>query len=110
MIILYIKNLAIALARIIKATVGLYKYYPQDGYFVNWWVTVDCLLNTILGGDPDETVSSRTAKARVAGDEWACVFCAFLTWCQNKIFHKPGDHCTTALERNKGSRAVIRDD
>lgn len=107
---LYLSNLTIAIGRILRASVGAYQYFPGDGYILNWWVTLDCLLNALLGGDPDETVSSRTAKAREAGDEWACVFCKFLTWCQNKVFNKPGDHCSGALERNKGHRAVIPDD
>jgi hypothetical protein len=110
MIPLYISNVGIALGRIGRATVGAYQYHPGDGYVKNWWAVVDCFGNALRGGDPDETISSWTAKARAAGDEWACVFCAFLTWCQNKLFRKPGDHCTHALERNVGSRAVLRDD
>src|SRR5579864_2968264 len=105
MVALYISNVAIALWRTLRATVGLYHYHPDDGYVKNWWAVVDCFGNALMGGDPDETISSRTAKAREAGDEWACVFCRFLTWCQNTLFRKPGDHCTGALNRNKGARA-----
>ena len=110
MIYLYISNLVIAFSRVLKASVGLYTYYPGDGYILNWWAVVDCFGNALRGGDPDETISSWTAKAREAGDEWACVFCKFLTWCQNVIFRKAGDHCTGALNRNKGHRAVLPDD
>lgn len=109
MIYLYISNVFIAFARILKATVGVYKYLPEDSYVKNWWVTVDCFVNALLGGDPDETLSSRIAKYRASNARWACVFCKFLTWCQNTLFKSPGDHCDLALERNKGSRAVIPD-
>jgi hypothetical protein len=107
-IILYIKNVAIAFSRMVKAPLFLYKYHPNDSYLYNLAVTLDCLGNAISGGDPDETISSRCAKAslveqaegRYAG---GCRMCAFLA-----IFQQ--DHCTKALERNKGSRAVIQDE
>lgn len=103
LLVLYIKNVAIALARIPKATVNLYQYHPDDNYFKNWWVTVDCFGNTIAGGDPDETISSRSAKANLAGKEWGCIMCKFLSFFQS-------NHCSLAFERNEGARAVIKDD
>jgi len=108
--ILYVKNLAIALARMPKALVGVYKYSPDDGYVKNVLVTLDCLGNTIALGDPDETISSRSAKAQAYEQStnppsygWGCRMCSFLA-----IFQE--DHCGKALERNKGHRAVIPDD
>lgn len=32
-------------------------------YFWNIFVALDQLLNTVFGGDPDETISSRSAKS-----------------------------------------------
>lgn len=106
-LILYVKNVAIAFARIVKATFGLYQYSPDDGWFQNWWVCVDCFVNALCLGDPDETISSRSAKADIyevskARYGWGCRMCSFLA-----IFQK--DHCGKALEKNKGSRALNSD-
>lgn len=107
-IILYIKNVIIAFARLIKSFFGLYHYLNTDGYFKNVLVILDCFGNALAGGDPDETISSRCAKAALyeqTKGEWGggCRMCAFLS-----IFQQ--DHCTKALNRNKGSRAVIPDE
>lgn len=106
-IILYIKNVVIALTRLIKAIFFVYRYHPSDNYLYNLFVTLDCLGNAASGGDPDETISSRCAKAMLAETaegrySGGCRMCAFLA-----IFQQ--NHCQKALERNKGSRAVIPD-
>jgi hypothetical protein len=110
MIRLYLSNLVIALARMVKAPLGLYKYSAKDGYVKNVLVTLDCLGNTILLGDPDETISSRSAKAQAYEQgksppvyRWGCRMCSFLA-----VFQE--DHCAKALERNKGSRALDKDE
>lgn len=110
-IILYFKNLGIALWRIPRAVVGKYQYNPSDPYLQNLAITaLDLLGNTLLGGDPDETISSRSAKAMAyeqggAFPIWGpgCRLCSFLA-----VFQK--DHCQKALQRNKGNRAVIPDE
>lgn len=107
-IILYVKNVAIAVARMAKAPLALYKYSQNDGYVKNVLVVLDCLGNTLLGGDPDETISSRSGKAQayeLSQDRWGvgCRLCSFLA-----AFQK--DHCQIAVDRNKGRRAVIPDD
>jgi hypothetical protein len=107
---LYFSNLVIALARMGKAPLGLYKYSKEDGYLKNVLVTLDCLGNTLAFGDPDETISSRSSKAMAYEQNenpprygWGCRMCSFLA-----IFQE--NHCGKALERNKGSRAVVPDD
>lgn len=106
---LYISNVCIALARMVKAPFKLYQYSPKDGYVKNVLVTLDCLGNALLLGDPDETISSRSSKAQAYEQShtppyygWGCRMCAFLSIFQEK-------HCDKALERNKGSRAVNPD-
>jgi hypothetical protein len=106
---LYLSNLAIAIARMAKAPLGMYKYSAEDGWFKNVMVTLDCLGNTLALGDPDETISSRSAKAQAYEQStappsygWGCRMCSFLA-----IFQE--NHCAKALERNKGSRAVNPD-
>lgn len=54
-------------------------------------VAVDQTVNAILGGNPDETISSRAEKARQRGDKWGCVLCRIL----DRI--DPG-HCARSVE------------
>lgn len=65
----------------------------------NILVSVDQLGNALLAGDPDETLSSRTAKANLAGKRWGLWGCSFLNW------FDPG-HCGKAVESNEGAHAV----
>jgi len=108
-VLLYVKNVAIATARIPKSMFGMYTYHPGDGYFLNVAVVFDCFCNTLAGGDPNETISSRCAKAQVYEQSqkppvWGggCRMCSFLAFFQE-------NHCAKALERNTGARAVIPD-
>jgi hypothetical protein len=107
--ILYFKNLGIALWRVPRSILGIYKYSTDDGYVKNVLVTLDCLGNTLAFGDPDETISSRSSKAELYEQSttppswgWGCRMCSFLA-----IFQE--NHCAKALERNKGHRAVVPD-
>ena len=72
-------------------------------YLLNWLNLLDHALNTLLLGDPGETISARTARARAAGSQPACYFCAFLTWGQKVVtFGKVRrDHCDYALDRKE---------
>lgn len=60
-------------------------------YVLRVLIGVDQLLNAILGGLPDETISSRAAKAARKGRAWGCVLCRVLD-----IFHR--DHCERVIE------------
>lgn len=55
------------------------------------YVGEDQQWNAMTGGDEDETVSSRAARARLAGKRWGCVLCAML----DKLHE---NHCKLALE------------
>lgn len=68
-------------------------------YILNILVAVDQLANTILGGDPDETISSRAAKAQRLKKPWGCVLCKFLD-----LFQK--GHCDKSIEWGEGADAV----
>uniref|UniRef100_E6VL50 Uncharacterized protein n=1 Tax=Rhodopseudomonas palustris (strain DX-1) TaxID=652103 RepID=E6VL50_RHOPX len=57
-------------------------------------VALDHLLNAVLGGYPDETVSYRSATARDEGKRWGCVLCKVLDAIDR-------DHCTKALVNTK---------
>jgi len=54
-------------------------------------VAFDQLANAAANGHPDETISSRAARAELQGRRWGCVLCRLL----DEI--DPG-HCAKALE------------
>lgn len=60
-------------------------------------VAHDQLINAATGGNEDETVSSRAAKAARDGRRWGCVLCRWL----DKI--DPG-HCEKNIEHNRGQQ------
>jgi hypothetical protein len=68
-------------------------------YLHNILVAVDQLANTLLGGDPDETLSSRAAKLAEAGLRWPA---RFIDW----LFGR--GHCGTAKEPDEGKDSVIK--
>jgi hypothetical protein len=72
-------------------------------YVWNLLITVDQLLNTILGGDPDETMSSRMGKDIREG---RCKICKGICYLLN-FFEK--DHCKVSIEEDEGSRQVTGD-
>lgn len=71
-------------------------------YLLNVMVWLDQGLNTLTGGDPDETVSSRAAKAMKEGRKWGCILCRLLDLVDK-------DHCDKNIERDEGRDAVIPD-
>ena len=58
-------------------------------------VSFDQLANTAFGGNEDETISSRAAKAAREHRAWGCVLCKALDW-----FEK--DHCELNIEPDRG--------
>lgn len=58
-------------------------------------VAFDQLANAMMNGYPDETISSRAAKAARRGEPWACVLCKFLD-----LFQK--GHCEKVIELDEG--------
>lgn len=65
-------------------------------YLKNIGIGVDQLLNTILAGYPDETISSRCGKRILANK---CLLCASLCWVLRKI---DPDHCIRSIEHDEG--------
>lgn len=64
-------------------------------YLKNLMISADQFLNTLTGGDPDETLSSRAGK-------WHPTAARIIDW----IFG-PG-HCQAARENDEGKNAVIK--
>lgn len=69
-------------------------------YVWNILIGVDQLVNAILGGDPDETLSSRMGKNIARGE---CKLCKIICYFLNKI---DSDHCHKAIETDEGERQV----
>lgn len=64
-------------------------------YVINLLITLDQLVNTILRGNPDETLSSRAHRMRAKGHPaWGWAAGAIDT-----LFFWEADHCRTSWER-----------
>lgn len=77
-------------------------------YFWNLFVAIDQLLNAILLGDPDETVSSRFGKwmstAEKGSFKWriAMFVCMMLNWLDK-------NHCIETIENDEGKDDLLRE-
>lgn len=63
-------------------------------YLLKILISIDQLVNAILLGDPDETLSARAHRMRVKGQRYWGWTAGFI----NKIFFKQEDHCRDAFE------------
>ncbi len=72
-------------------------------YIWNILIALDQLLNALLGGDPDETISSRIGKALREGR--AGWFVRAIAWTLDKI---DPHHCEDAIEEDEGKDAILR--
>lgn len=68
-------------------------------YFWNVLVSLDQLVNTILFGDPDETISSRLGKRARRGEKFAVFICKILNF-----FDKC--HCEKSIESDEGKKGI----
>lgn len=68
-------------------------------YLFNLLLCLTQTLNAILGGDPDESLSSRCAKKH----PWAAAVIDRLFWFDPR-------HCSTSLEKDEGDRSLTADD
>lgn len=71
-------------------------------WILNALISIDQFFNALLGGDGDETISSRAGKAQQKGKRWGCVLCRFLNWFER-------DHCAKSIEPDEGADAVLPD-
>jgi hypothetical protein len=78
-------------------------YYRTRGYRYLWnnLIALDQVINTLLGGDPDETMSSRLGKH----SRQSCVACY---WICRALHLLEAEHCAKSIERDRGSRDVIK--
>ena len=73
---------------------------------LNTLLIADKGFNTVLAGDPNETLSARAARARSGGSKAATAFCAVLTSISNR-FTGHGDHCTWAVAPGQSIGAEV---
>jgi len=69
-------------------------------YIWNWLILIDQAFNVLLGGDPDETMSSRMGKF-VERDK-----CKFCLWTCKFLNLFEDDHCAKSVERDRGKRTI----
>ena len=76
-------------------------------YFVNILLSIDQLGNSVLLGDPDETISSRLGRIKEKwGGEipWRRPVSRFTAWWLNKI---DKNHVENAIERDEGKDGLV---
>jgi len=72
----------------------------MNRYFFNLLIAIDQLLNALMGGDPDETISSRMGKYVQRGRGFIpCVLCKLL----DAVFREK-DHCKNSIETDEGEK------
>lgn len=77
--------------------------WPPFQYLWQVGVVLSQLVSTILGGDPDETLSSRFGKAEQAGVWWATkIVCPLF---DASMMEK--DHCLKSIEPDEGRRELV---
>jgi hypothetical protein len=77
-------------------------------YFWNILIAIDQFTNTICGGDPDETISSRLGKwAREGRNKHGNKRVIFnVTNCIVELFQK--DHFAKSIEEDEGTNEVLK--
>lgn len=78
----------------------------MNRYFWNILVSIDQFFNTVFGGDPDETMSSRFGKwLRLPHNTWkwkvAYIICRILNLFQDR-------HCDISIEEDEGDRDLLK--
>ena len=76
-------------------------------WFYNILIGLDQLGNAVLGGDPDETISSRIGKLKRKHDgriPWYRPLSKLTDWALDKI---DTDHSIDAIEEDEGKDALI---
>lgn len=69
-------------------------------YFRNIAIAIDQFINTLFGGDPDETISSRAGKS---SKRWGYILCRCLHWIDR-------NHCIKSIEYDEGKDAIQNND
>jgi hypothetical protein len=76
---------------------------PLVQYVYNVGLSLSQTISAILGGDPDESICSRTARARIAGNR----FCQFILEPFLNAIMGSQDHCQNSLELDEDFKKEI---
>lgn len=76
-------------------------------YIWNILISIDQLVNTIFGGDPDETISSRLGKWHRAGKAQHGIRKAIYNVINPIVNLFQKDHFNQSIEEDEGDRGVI---
>ena len=72
-------------------------------YLINILITIDQAVNTVLAGDPDETLSSRMGKHLDT-----CKICRVVCWVlDHTIFFWDKPHCINSIENDAGEDDLL---
>lgn len=76
-------------------------------YFWNILVSIDQFVNTLCGGDPDETISSRLGKWALNGENHTGIR-KVIYWVVNRIVELfERNHFQKSIEADEGNKKVI---
>lgn len=70
-------------------------------YFWNLLIALDQFANALLGGDPDETLSSRAARGARRGSRGWGMLCRMLHWFDS-------GHCEKSIELDEGTNESVK--
>lgn len=78
----------------------IYAVRRDRRYLMNNLIALDQQINTVCGGDPDETISSRLGKRRDGNERW---------WSRvvNFLFFWQRDHTTASIEQDEGNDSIL---
>lgn len=79
----------------------------KKNYFINTLIAIDQLGNAILGGDPDETISSRLGKLKLRNNgsiPWSRPISKAVDYFLDKI---DPNHSIDAIEPDEGKDAIL---
>ena len=65
------------------------------------WLAADYFVSALIWGEPDITISSKTAEARNQGRAWGHCGCVLLNW-----MFRVADHCSGALLHDRQRAAM----
>lgn len=76
-------------------------------WVMNVLLSIDQLGNSLLGGDPDETISSRIGRIKLKWDgeiPWTRPVARITDWCLDRI---DKNHSLDAIEQHRGDDGIV---
>lgn len=77
-------------------------------YFWNVLIAIDQLVNTIFGGDPDETLSSRMGKWAIEGQHQKGLRKVLYCVCNYVVELFEKDHFKKSIESDEGAKRILK--